>query len=190
MFLEQKDLTEDIDGLPAYVKSLKEKYGKFSGLVNSAGVADLMSAKNASLFKIHQVFDINYFSAIMLSQGFLDRRVNIGNGASIVSLSSISVKVCDKGQVAYAGSKAALAASMKVMAREVASQGVRINTVLPSMIETPLQDKDLDYYQEMKVKYPLGFGKVSDVANFIVFLLSDKAKWITGQDYIIDCATY
>ena len=190
MFLEQKDLTEDIGGLPAYVKDKKKKYGKFQGLVNSAGVVCVIPAKNASLFEIRQTFDINYFSAIMLSQGFLDRRVNIGNGASIVSLASISVKVCDKGQIAYAGSKAALVASMKVMAKEVASQGVRINTILPSMIETPMQDKDSDYYIEMKAKYPLGFGKVSDVANFIVFLLSDKAKWITGQDYIIDCATY
>lgn len=189
--IEVKDLVEDIAGLPQYVKNLKEKYGKFSGLACCAGIGDLMSLQSISLEQAKRMFDINYFSTLFLVKGFADRRVNIGKGASIVAIASIAASIAEKGQVAYAGSKAAIVASMKAVSRELAPQGICVNTISPSMIKTPmLGDEDSDYYKEMLLKYPLGFGKANDAAQMIVFLLSDKTSWVTGQNYILDCGTY
>ena len=191
IFLEQKDLAEDIAGLPAWIKSLKDKYGKFQGMACCAGIGTLLSLQSMDIDAIKQTFDVNYFSAVFLAKGFADRRVNNGKGSAVVAIASIAANIAEKGQIAYAGSKAALSASMKAIARELSSQQIRVNTVSPSMIATPmLGDGSSDYYQEMSQKYPFGFGKPEDIANMIVFLLSDKSKWITGQNYILDCGTY
>lgn len=192
MFLEQKDLTEDIDGLPAYVKSLKEKYGKFSGMAYCAGVTDVTPLKSLEFDALDAIFKIDYYSPIFFVKGLIDKRNNIGRGTSIVLISSLAGSISIKGMVSYCGSKSALINSSKVIAKEYAMLGIRINTVSPSDIETPMiQTEEIKGFVEERLsKYPLGLGQVDDVANFIVFLLSDKAKWITGQDYIIDCATY
>ena len=94
--------------------------------------------------------------------------------------------------VAYCGAKAALINSSKVIAKEYALAGLRINTVSPSDIETPMtQTGEIKNFVEDRLsQYPFGIGKPEDVANMVIFLLSDKAKWITGQDYVIDCASY
>ena len=191
IFLEQKDLTEDIEGLPAYVKALKEKYGKFQGMALCAGIGNLISLQSMDLQTVKHFFDVNYFSALFLTKGFADRRINKGKGSSVVAIASIAANIAEKGQIAYAGTKAALVASMKTISRELSAQYIRVNTVSPSMIATPmLGDGSSDYCQEMMGKYPFGFGKPSDIARMIVFLLSDKAGWITGQNYILDCGTY
>lgn len=191
MFLEQKDLTEDIDGLPAYVKSLKEKYGKFSGMAYCAGIIGLFPLQMLEFENAKRVFDINYFAPILMTKGVLDKRNNIGRGCSCVYVSSIDAKLSSKGQFIYSGSKAALCASIRAIAKEVSGQGMRLNCVLPSMIKTPMT---LDNFFQLtgvtedmqKSIYPFGWGDTEDVANMIVYLLSDAAKFISGQDYVID----
>ena len=191
-FIEVKDLTEDIEHLPDYVKSLKQKYGKFSGLAYCAGGGRIQPIQTVEFSEITDVFNVNYFSPIFMTKGFVDRRNNNGKGSAIVAISSIGGIVCEKGMTAYSGAKAALAASLKTIARETAVQGVRVNSISPSLIQTPMLNdaSNNDYLETSLSKYPFGFGKVSDAANLIVFLLSDKAGWITGQNYILDCGTY
>ena len=184
MHIEIKDLAENIDGLPQYVKELKNKYGKFKGLAYCAGTSDVVPLQSVEIEHIKKLFDINYFAPVFMVKGFVDRRNNIGQGASVVVISSISGIKADKGQCEYAGSKAAIAASMKAIAREVASQGIRVNCVSPSDVKTPLT---MHKIEQENPKYPFGCGEVSDVANMITYLLSDKAKWITTQNYVIDC---
>ena len=184
MHLEIKDLTEDIENLPQYVKELKNKYGKFSGMAYCAGIAEVKPLQLLDISSMKKLFNINYFAPVMFVKGFADRRNNIGKGASIVVISSISGLKSDKGHCVYSGSKAAIAASMKSIAREVASQGIRVNCVSPSDVKTPMT---MSKIEEENPKYPFGCGEVSDVANMIVYLLSDKSKWITTQNYVIDC---
>lgn len=187
MFLESKDLTEDIEGLPKYVKELKEKYGKFSGMAYCAGVSELKPLQLQSYENLNHIFKINYFAPIMMVKGLVDRRINIGAGTSIVAISSISSKCSDKGHTAYAGSKAALCATMKAISKEVSMSKIRVNCILPSNIKTPMTVLGGEGYEESQaVLYPFGFGEPNDVANMIVYLLSDKAKFISGQNYIID----
>lgn len=191
MFLEQKDLTEDIEGLPKYVKSLKEKYGKFSGMAYCAGVSAVNPLRTVTYEYLTNIFDINYFAPIMMIKSIGDKRNNIGLGTSIVTISSIDAVLNSKGQSVYGASKAALSASVKALSRELTQQnGVRINAVLPSMIKTPmtipLEDLDANKADIESALYPFGWGKPNDVANMIVYLLSDKAKFISGQNYVID----
>lgn len=190
MFLEFKDLAQDVGALPDYVKELREKYGKFSGMAYSAGVTAVAPVQVFDYEYAKRIFDINYFAPIMMTKGLLDRRNNVGKGASFVYLSSLDAFVSTRGQTLYAGSKAALSATIKGMAREVAFRCIRMNSLLPSMIKTPMTTSaESDKYGAKEVvddQHPFGWGRVEDVANFAVFLLSDKAKFLSGQNYIVD----
>lgn len=188
MYLEIKDLTEDIDGLPAYMKELKNKYGKFQGLAYCAGIVEVKPLQLLTSHEMRKLFDINYFAPIMMAKGFADRRINNGAGASAVFISSLSSISCSRGMITYSGAKAALSSSIKAIAKECAPYKIRFNCVSPSDIKTPMVLNDAAEFMKDKEKiYPMGYGDVEDVANMIVFLLSDKAKWIASQNYIIDC---
>ena len=77
---------------------------------------------------------------------------------------------------------------MKAVAKEVVRNKIRINCISPTNIRT--ENMPQEYVDSQIAFYPLGFGKANDVANFVAFLLSDKAGWITGQNYIMDCASF
>lgn len=188
-FCQKRDLASEIEALPAYVSELKLKYGKLSGLVSCAGVADLTPLQVLDIDRHRNIFDVNYFSHIYLAKGIADKRNNVGRGTSIVFVSSIASLYPDKGMLAYSGSKAALSASAKSAAKELAPHGIRLNVVSPSEIATPMTDA-LEHSAARRHLYPMGFGEVRDVAGLIVFLLSNEARWITGQNYVVDCASF
>ncbi len=189
MHIEMKDLTQDIENLPQHVKELKNKYGKFSGLACCAGVTAVQPLKLLNINDVQNLFNIDYFAPLMLAKAFSDKRNNIGEGASAVFISSLAANACNRGMAAYSGAKAALIASIRSVAKEFALQKIRFNCVSPSDIKTPMQDwiKDIVGDERASWSYPMGLGEVSDVANVVVFLLSDAAKWITAQNYVVDC---
>ncbi len=187
MFLEIKDLAEDINALPQYIKELKNKYGKFSGLAYCAGVCQVNPLQTIDYSEMKQMFDINYFAPVFMVKGIADKRNNVGEGASIVVISSVSALARDKGHLVYSGTKSALCASLKSISKELHKQKIRLNTILPSNIKTPMTASDNnDYEISQQALYPFGFGEVSDVSNMVAYLLSDKAKFISGQDYVLD----
>ncbi len=185
IFLEQKDLTEDIEGLPAWIKSLKDKYGKFQGMAYCAGIGRVQPLKAVDFDYMQRMFSVNYFAPVFMAKGFADKRNNNGKGSSIVCIASSGGVHPDPGMTEYAGSKGALIATMQSVARELAPSGVRVNCVSPSLIATNMADDVSRAFAEGK--YPMGIGKPEYVANVIAFLLSDKTEWITAQNYIIDC---
>ncbi len=187
MHLEIKDLAEDIENLPQYIKELKNKYGKLSGLAYCAGIVEVKPLQLLDLHEMRKLFDINYFVPIMMAKGFADKRNNIGKGTSMVFIASIAGVHCDRAMTTYSGSKAALTASVKSIARELAPHYIRVNSVSPSDIITPLTSGVDGLRARKEPLYPMGLGEVNDVANMIIYLLSDKSKWITTQNYIVDC---
>ena len=188
-FCEVKDLAEDIADLPKYMKSLKDKYGKLSGLAYCAGIDEIVPLRALDLGDMQKLFAIDYFAPIFMAKGFADKRINNGRGSAAVFISSIARLHCSPGMTTYSGAKAALTASVKVMARELASSGIRFNSISPAIVNTDMT-KELPHREEILKKYPFGFAEVEDPANLVCFLLSKKSKWITGQDYVFDCGTY
>lgn len=185
VFLEQKDLAEDIGGLPAYVKTLREKYGKFQGMAYCAGLPCINPLRAVDYEEIQRIFAVNYFAAVFMAKGFADKRNNMGSGSSMVFMASRGGVLTDPGMTAYAGSKGALIASMQAIAKELAPTGVRVNCVSPALVQTDMADEIALQYAEGN--YPMGLGKVSDIANMVVFLLSEKTRWVSAQNYIMDC---
>ena len=186
LFTERCDLAASIAVLPEFVRGLRERYGKFAGLAYCAGVSLVEPLRGYRHDHATELFAINYFAPIALAQAVLDKRNSVGAGAALVFVASIAAARADKGQCAYAGSKAALIASARVIAREYAGAGVRVNTISPADIATPMTARLEGAREDRSHLYPFGFGKVSDAANLIAFLLSEKAGWITGQDYTLD----
>ena len=88
----------------------------------------------------------------------------------------------------YAGSKSAIVGITRTLALEMAKEKIRVNSISPAFVETPMLNfigQFIDI-EENKKDHPLGFGKPEDVANVIVFLLSDASRWITGTNLIVD----
>ncbi|MBO4439327.1 MAG: SDR family oxidoreductase [Spirochaetaceae bacterium] len=192
LFIETTDLTEHLVDMPSYLNFLKSKYGKFSGLAYCAGYIMLKPALTTEYEESLNLFNINYFAPVMMIKSFMDKRICIGKGASAVAVASATAFLREKGLCIYSGTKAALQVSLATIAKEVASKGMRVNTVSPSDIKTPMTMNDdmLNLRQGREKTYPFGFGEPNDVAEIVVFLLSNKAKWLTGHDYIIDCASF
>ena len=188
IFIEQKDLSDNVGYIPKYINELKDKYGKFQGMAFCAGTGEVKPVLAVNLDELRNVFEINFFAPYMMAKAFADKRIHNGWGTSCVFISSVAAIRCDKGQSVYAGSKAALSASVKSIARECSSMGVRFNCVSPSAINTRLLHTSPQEIVEKQAElYPMGIGDVRDVSNLIVYLLSNEAKWITSQNYIIDC---
>jgi NAD(P)-dependent dehydrogenase (short-subunit alcohol dehydrogenase family) len=185
-WLEKKDLGVEVEKLPMFVSALKAKYGKFHGLVYSAGAIELQPLQSLDYDHARDLFAVNYFGPVFLAKGFADRRNNVGRGASLVFISSIAALASDRGMVSYAGSKAALAASAKCIGRELMGLGIRVNTILPGSVSTDMTNRMLALKGEDREHLSENLGEPSDVAALTAFLLSDQAKWITCQNYIID----
>ena len=189
MHIEIKDLAEDIEGLPQYVKELKNKYGKFSGMAYCAGLTNVQPLQILDFKEMKSLFDIDYFAPIAMAKGFADKRNNVGEGSSAVFISSLAAIACNRAMLTYSGAKSALIASIRSIAKEYASKKIRFNCVSPSDINTPMQSwlENVTGGERASWEYPMGLGEVSDVANMIIYLLSDRAKWITAQNYVVDC---
>ena len=160
------------------------------GLICSAGTVDFSASKFVSEEKLGNILQINYSSVILLVSELLKKR-KLLSSSSVVFISSIMANLGIKGNVLYAGSKGALLSSSRVIALELAAQKIRVNTILPGMVKTPMYEQTVRILGAKNVekdeeKYPLGYGEPIDVANLCLFLLSDASKWITGSSITID----
>ncbi|NUM33247.1 MAG: SDR family oxidoreductase [Candidatus Brocadiae bacterium] len=185
-FLEARELTENIQELPLWVKNLKEKYGRLKGLISCAGVIADQPLQVLDESTGKKLFDVNYFAPVFLAKGFADRRVYASENASITFLASISAFLGEKAQTFYGASKAALIASAKTLSHEL-SPKVRVNCISPGPIDTEMTNRAVEIHGHSNIsRCTLGIGNVKDVSALASFLVSHEARWITGQNYILD----
>lgn len=176
----------DFDSMRAMVAELP----KLDGVASNAGIFYSMMAKLSEKKDMEKIFEINTFSHINLIQQLMEQK-KLNKGASIVFTSSMSGVYCGAvGGSLYGATKSALAGYAKALAIELAPRGIRVNTIHPGMINTPLihsaalSQSVLD--EDMK-NYPLGrYGEPEEVAYSIIYLLSDATKWMTGTQLLID----
>ena len=190
IFIEMREMTEDIAGLTDWVKSLVKKYGKLKGIILCAGASITEPLKILDYENTKKMMDLNYYAPLMITKAFADKRVNTGFENTIVYVSSFAVHKGNKGQLAYTGSKGAFISSMRTIANELIDKDIRINAVSPSHTNTNMITDSLnncEILNEVRNKY---VAKPEDIANIIVFLSSNKSLWINGQDIIANRGAY
>ena len=179
------DLTkkEDIETLVNQIDSL-------NGLVNCAGLTIPKPFKFLQEEDIQEVMTVNFNAPLLLTQ-LLVKKKKLQKASSIIFISSISgTKVSYIGNSIYSASKGAINGISKGLALELASQQIRVNTVIPGMVETNIVSGGEVTQEQMeadKQKYPLKrYGKPEEVAYAVVYLLSDASSWVTGSNLLID----
>ena len=166
------------------------KFPKLDGVASNAGIVTSLLAKFSDIKEAERIFNVNTLSHIHLVQQLVAQK-KLNKGASIVFTSSMSGVFCGlPGGSLYGASKAALVGYSKALAIELAPRGIRVNTIHPGMIVTPLTKGTAlsqDVLDEDAKNYPLGrYGKPEEVAAAYVYLLSDATVWMTGSQLLLD----
>ncbi len=182
----QADVADEAQVL-AMFNAVDRGLGVLRGLVNNAGVVDLpQRVDQMSVARLKRMFDINVIGSMVCAREAV-RRMSTrhgGAGGSIVNLSSAAAKIGSPGQyVDYAAAKGAIDIFTLGLAREVATEGVRVNGVRPGIIETDIHASGglPDRAREMAPMVPMQrAGSAHEVATAIVWLLSDEASYATG----------
>lgn len=179
------DLTnnEDVERLVATLPPL-------DGAVLCAGNSTTLPLQFGTREKFDDMFNVNFFAPVELLRLMYKKKI-LQKGASVVLIASIGgTHSFMPGNGVYGASKAALNSLMKYAAREYASRKVRVNSICPGMVDTPLIHRGTiteEQLAEDAKRYPLGrYGKPDDIANGAVYLLSDASSWLTGHDLVID----
>lgn len=160
------------------------------GFVSCAGKVLSQPAQFASKNRIYDIFELNFISPIELLRQ-LYKKKKLSMNASVVAVSALSgIERFSSRNSVYGASKAALSSFMKFCALEFASRGIRVNSVCPGMVDTPLIHNGSITEDQLKANedtYPLKrYGKPEDIAYMVIYLLSDAASWVTGQNFVID----
>ena len=172
------------------VANLAEQAPEMDGLVLCAGKGLTLPFPFCSREKYDDIFNINFFSTVETLR-LLVKKKKLAKGASVVIVASIGgVGVFSVGNAIYGASKAALTSTMKFCAKELAVKKIRVNSVNPGMTNTKLINRGSlteEQFQADMERYPLKrYGEPEDIANGIVYLLSDASSWVTGHALVID----
>jgi NAD(P)-dependent dehydrogenase (short-subunit alcohol dehydrogenase family) len=182
-------LSADITDLSAMREALQAQ-GPFDILVNSAGLARHTPALEASAEDFDAVMEVNLRAAFFLTREVARGLIAVGKPGSLINISSQMGHVGGPERAVYAASKHALEGMTKAMALEWAPHGIRVNTLCPTFIRTPLGEQTLQNPERkawILSKIKLGrVGEVEDLMGPVVFLASEASAMMTGTHLIID----
>ncbi len=166
-----------------YVGLVKEAFGTVDLLVNNAGITRDQLILRMKEEDWDAVIDTNLKGAWNFCKAVLRPMMRNENGGSVVNISSISGVVGMLGQSNYSASKAGMIGLTKSLAKEVASRKITVNAVALGLVETEMaSEMNADYREKILAQIPLGrLGNVQEAAEIVCFLLSDSARYITGQ---------
>ena len=180
------DMT-DTAAMKAAVRSIVTAKTSVNVLVNSAGIAHGGLFQMTSMEKIREVFAVNLFAHMELTQQLLRYMMRFPHG-SIVNIASISGLDLKKGNCAYGVSKAALIAFTKTLAAEVAQSGLRVNAVCPGLSDTDMANlMEAKAGAEMIARSAMNrLAQPREIAEVVAFLASDAASFVNGQIISVD----
>ena len=182
----------DVDAMVPAVTEAKQKFGSVDVLFVNAGVGGFAMVDDVTPEMWDTVHNVNLRGCFFAIQKVIPA---LNDGGAIVITGSIGATAAIPGNVMYATAKAGLRAMARIMAKELLPRGIRVNMVSPGPTETPLlyrnpgmTEEDIDALKKMMIKdIPMGrMGEAEEIANAVVFLASDEASFITGQDLTVD----
>lgn len=168
----------------ALIAAAVEQFGRLDVLVNNSGVYEFASIEDLTEDHYRRQFDINVLGVLLATQA---ASPHLGEGASIINISSAITHVNTPSAAAYAGTKGAVNAISGVLANELAPRKIRVNVVSPGFVVTEgthtagVVGSDME--AGLVAQTPLGrAGQPDDIAGVVAFLASDDARWLTGEN--------
>jgi 3-oxoacyl-[acyl-carrier protein] reductase len=165
----------------------KRAFDRVDILVNNAGVYEFAPLEAITPEHFHKQFDLNVPGLLLATQEAVK---HMGEGGSIVNISSVVTTLTPPASAVYSGTKAAVDAATKALAKELGPRRIRINSINPGMVETEGTHTagivGSDFQKTVEASTSLGrIGKPQDIAPAVVFLASPDASWITGETLFI-----
>jgi len=180
------DLTDELS-IKESLKTLLTEKVKVDILVNNAGVAHGGLLQMTSINTIREVFEINFFSQILVTQ-LISKLMMKNKSGSVINMASVAGIDSYPGYSAYGSSKAALIGATKTLSKELAPYNIRVNAVAPGLTET-----DMATQMEEKAKDSMvgdsamkRLGQPQEIANVVLFLASDQSSFVNGQVLRVD----
>lgn len=177
------------------ISSIAQNIGKIDILVNNAGIAHVGNLENCQSEDFDRVFNVNVKGAYHALSAVVPIMKAQGSGA-ILNLASIAAWVGITDRFAYSMSKGAIHAMSMSVARDYMAYGVRCNSISPARVHTPFVDgfiaknypgKEDEMFEKLSASQPIGrMAQPEEIAKLALFLCSDDAAFITGNDYPID----
>jgi NAD(P)-dependent dehydrogenase (short-subunit alcohol dehydrogenase family) len=173
------------------VKKVVEKFGRLDVAFNNAGIEGVWtSIVNESEEDWDRTFDINLKGVWLCLKYEIRQMLKQKGGGAIVNMASVAGMIGLAGAAAYCASKHGVIGLTKSVALETARTGIRINTVCPAVVETPMADRLYSAPQVNKFVlglHPVGrFGKPMEIAEAVLWMCSDRASFMTGQSLVLD----
>jgi 3-oxoacyl-[acyl-carrier protein] reductase len=165
------------------VDAAVKSYGRIDVLVNNSGVYAFGPIEEVTEESFHRQFNVNVLGLLLTTQAAVK---HLGEGASIINIGSVVSRVTPPGSSVYSGTKGAVDAITGVLARELGSRKIRVNSLNPGLVETEGTQSagfiGSDIEAGVVSQTPLGRrGQPDDIASIAVFLASDDSRWLTGE---------
>ena len=175
---------------PELFARVLDEVGPLSGLAHFAGLYNSLPLRVSTPSKLDDLMKVNLYAFVELTRQLTNKKQFVDEkGCSLLAISSVVALRGIATMSAYAATKAAIDAVVRCLAIELAPRKIRVNSVAPGHIDTPMtQAMQLNTIQTEAITnlHPLGLGKSADVANLAAFLLAEESKWITGASIPID----
>lgn len=176
------DVTRNAE-VESLISAAIEHFGRLDIVVNNSGIYQLAKIEDTTEELYRRQFDINVLGPLLVIRAATP---HLGEGSSIINISSNVTRVLPAGSAIYTGTKGAIDAITGVLSRELGPRGIRVNAVNPGMVETEgthaagaIGSDFQTWYESLT---PLGrIGQVRDIAPIVSYLASDDAGWVTGE---------
>ena len=178
----------DGEALEKVISQFVAQHGKLNGAVHAAGIFASTPLRTYDEDTAKKIMDVSFWAGIRLIQIVNKKKLSV-EGCSSVLFSSVSAAIGEKSNFAYSAAKMALQAAVRSLMKEIYTRKNRINTISPGWVRTEMTSKDVEDPLIMPKFFNwhlLGLGEPDYVSGMVLFLLSDRAHWITGTDIVVD----
>ncbi len=179
------------DAMTDWIKSVATEYGALTGIFHAAGTALIRPARMTQQSHLEDLLQSSLYSAFGIARAAASKGI-LTDGGSIVMMSSVAGSRGQSGMTAYSAVKAGIDGLVRSLACELAQRQIRVNSIAAGAVETEMHAKltsaiaGTPMLENYEREHLLGFGQPEDVANAVLFLLSDASRWVTGTNLVID----